>query len=795
MLSKKIFEVKFKKILLLILGLISIQMTSVGYADEMNFSILHTNDMHGRMQFDVRNKSIGLAKLKTLKDEINPTLMLDAGDSVQGLPISNNSLGVDMAEGMTMIPYDVTTAGNHEFDFGYEQAMKLKSYTPMVSANVYKNNQQSFDPYKIIEKEGKKFAIIGLTTPETTTKTHPNNIIGVSFSDPIPVAEKYINELKGQVDAFVFLTHLGVDATTPIQWQSRSLAKTLSSSYPLEKIVIIDGHSHTELPSGERYGNVLLAQTGNYLNNIGEIKASYTDSGAKLEAKLIPFSEVENIPADEKVENYINQVAERFDKAMAEPVISDNPLLFEGRGEMVRTRETNLGNIIGDALYEYGQTGFSKKSDLAVMNGGGIRQTINPGLVTRGDVLAVLPFGNTVSQIEVTGQQLYEMFEHSLRSKAILDESNQVVLDEKGLPALDRNGGFLQVSSSVRVFYDSNLQGEVPEEGTKGERVLKIEVLNKESQKFEAVQNDKIYYVTTNDFLAAGGDGYTMLGGAREEGPSMDQVFTDYLKSTTISEDRKNPFPYERIIPRKKEDLLASEALELRREEVSKEINSLGNISDNQKTSYLEELSNLTDITSIDSLLAKAQAFDKKIQDENELIKYKKEVLEKIKSLAYLSESNKTDLEKEITRAISKEQLTSIYNKALEINLANYKDLQTDKIKNLKNLSQSEKEKFLKEINLAKSLEEVEEIYKKAQDLDKSATVSNTSISSSSEVKNTYEQSDNKGQTTSSKNTSNQYNNLSNNNLPATGENNASTLMVVGLLVLSVSGILIKKKI
>lgn len=354
-----------------------------------------------------------------------------------------------------------------------------------------KNGQQSFDPYKIIEKDGKKFAIIGLTTPETTTKTHPNNIVGVTFEDPIPTAEKYMKELKGKADVFIFLSHLGIDATTPTEWQSRTLAKELSKNHPTDKIVIIDGHSHTELPNGEKYGNVLLAQTGNYLNNVGEIEAKYSDTDSSINAKLIPFSEAKELPANPNVDNFVNQVASDFNNDMSEVVLEGNTVNLEGKGAMVRTRETNLGNLIGDALYQYGQTGFTHESDLAIINGGGIRQSIKEGTITKGDILSVLPFGNTISQIEVNGQQLYDMFEHSLRSIALKDENGNIVLDEKGQPALDRNGGFLQVSSSVKVYFDSNLQGEVPEEKTPGQRVLKVQLLNRQSKQFEDVNLEK----------------------------------------------------------------------------------------------------------------------------------------------------------------------------------------------------------------------------------------------------------------------------------------------------------------
>lgn len=215
-------------------------------------------------------------------------------------------------------------------------------------------------------------------------------------------------------------------------------------------------------------------------------------------------------------------------------------------------------------MYNYGQTGFSKPSDFAVINGGGIRTSINTGPVTKGDVLAVLPFGNTIAQIDVTGKQIYEMFEHSLRAEVQKDENEIIILDDKGLPLLGRNGGYLQVSDSIKIIYDSNLTGALPEENIEGKRILRIQLRDRVSGEFKDVDLTETYRVATNDFLAAGGDGYTMLGGAHEAGPSLDVVFTEFLQGLTMPAgakvvpfvkgkyaltDYENKFPYSRIIP------------------------------------------------------------------------------------------------------------------------------------------------------------------------------------------------------------------------------------------------------
>ncbi|MFW7418746.1 5'-nucleotidase C-terminal domain-containing protein [Vagococcus fluvialis] len=538
--------------------------------EEFTFSIMHTNDMHGRMQYE-ENKSIGMAKLKTFKDEKQPTLMLDGGDSVQGLAISNFSEGMDMAKAMSLLPYDGVAAGNHEFDFGYDRAMSYKELLPMVSANVIKDGQHSFNPYEIIEKDGKKFAIIGLSTPETAFKTHPKNVEGVTFEEPIPVAKKTIKELEGQADAFIFVTHLGIDKTTPKEWRGDTLAESLSVEFPTEKIIVIDGHSHSALNEGKQFGNVLLAQTGNYLNNIGMIDVTYKGDTPTFNARLVPASEFKEVTENPAVKEIVDETAARFEEEMSQIVLENNPVELEGDGAYGRTRETNLGNLIADSLYDYGQTGFKDgQTDLAVINGGGIRTSIEKGKVTKGDVLAVLPFGNTIAQIDVTGAQIKDMFEYSLRSEVQKDESGKPIIDETTkMPVLGRNGGFLQVSESVKVSFDPREQGagNKPEDNQKGKRIWSIKIKNRQTGKFEEIKDDQVYKLATNDFLAAGGDGYTMLGGKREEGPSMDVIFTQFLqdiagdnKGDVISikskkydlMDYNEKFPYQRLVPSEK---------------------------------------------------------------------------------------------------------------------------------------------------------------------------------------------------------------------------------------------------
>ena len=518
-------------------------------SEEKDTVILHTNDVHGRI---VEEKGvIGDAKLATVIEQERAksnqtTLVVDAGDAFQGLPISNSTKGEARAEILNKMQYDAMAVGNHEFDFGLDEAKKYKEILkfPLLSSNTYVNGARLFEASTIVDKdktvEGDEFVVIGVTTPETATKTHPKNVKGVTFTDPISEVNKVIEEVQAKARAegkdykhYVVLAHLGVDTTTPVEWRGSTLAEALSKNPRLKgkRVTVIDGHSHTV--ESTTYGdNVTYNQTGSYLHNVGKI--TYKSRQLLGNPTQIAAADAKKLPANPTVEKLVKDIKQKYDAENAVEVVSNSPVELNGDRENVRVRETNLGNVVADSLYQYGQTGFSHPTDIAVTNGGGLRETIAKGKpITKGNVIAVLPFGNTISQIQVTGQQVLDMFEKSLGSILQVDKDGKKVLDENGQPLLEPSGGFLQVSG-VKVYYDTNLPS--------GKRVLAIQVKNRTTGRYDLLDLAKTYYLATNDFLAAGGDGYTMLGGAREEGPSMDAAFEEYLKTADLTQ-------YEKINP------------------------------------------------------------------------------------------------------------------------------------------------------------------------------------------------------------------------------------------------------
>lgn len=486
-------------------------------------TILHTNDIHGRFVED-DGRVIGMAKVKGLKDKYNPDLMVDSGDAFQGLPVSNNSKGEEMAKAMNSVGYDAMTVGNHEFDFGYDQLLKLQKQLnfPIVSSNIYKNGKRVFDPSTTVTKNNVRYGIVGVTTPETKTKTSPTAVEGVEFKDPLTSVKQAMNEIKNNVDVFVILSHLGVDKSTQKTWRGDYLIDQLTKDGSFKQpIFVLDGHSHTVIDKGEHYGtNNVLAQTGTALANVGRVDFTFQNQKASdINASLINVADAKDITPDPQIDAQTKKANDDFLKETSTVVIPNNTVTLNGERAQARTQETNLGNLITDAMEAYASKNFSHQPDFAITNGGGIRASIEKGEVTENDIITVLPFGNLISQIQVKGSDVEKAFEHSLSADTETQDGKKV---------LGANGGFLQVSDSLRVYYDINKAS--------GQRINAIKVLNKENGEYEDLDPNRTYYVTTNDFTANQGDGYDMFGGQREEGISLDAVVAQYIKNTDLNQ-------------------------------------------------------------------------------------------------------------------------------------------------------------------------------------------------------------------------------------------------------------------
>lgn len=542
---------------------------------EDTFTVIHTNDMHGRMNESPREmEGTLLSRLKTYVDQYDPDLLLDGGDAIQGLPMANLNDGVYMVDAMIEIGYDAMAVGNHEFDFGYDNIQEIKnklapeSNMSLLSSNVEKDGELSFKAYDIVEKSGKKIAIIGFTTPETLGKTHPDNTVGVEFLDIETQAKKYIDEILANhddIDLFAPIAHLGTDGETKDEDRGDFLSQKIADYLADEKesdipVLFVDGHSHTE--EEDRFGrdNLLYVQTGEHLNNVGHVELNFDDF-TKSTAKLVPTEEIEAGPqleAEKDAEDFFGDIAE-------EVITEDLPYRFSGERENIRTHETNLGNLIGDSMVAYGES-LGNKPDLAVMNGGGIRVSLDPGEINRADVISVIPFGNTYASIEVTGQDIKDMFEHSYRTPVQVDDEGNQLKDELGNYLLEPNGGFLQVSGNVKVEYDALADEGIDKDTPPSERNRILKVMLKGDNGWEEMKMDGTYTLATNDFLAQGGDGYTMLGGERIEGDSLDDVFARFLQSDQVDwaqyEEEYNPSRIIQVVESSADNAEAEEAAE-----------------------------------------------------------------------------------------------------------------------------------------------------------------------------------------------------------------------------------------
>ena len=484
----------FKRIswLLTIVMILSMLLPMGGiWADgSVNLTIVHTNDTHSRVLSS--SSEIAFAKIASKVKEIRSSnenvLVLDAGDTFHGQTISTLVKGESVAEVMNIIKYDAMVPGNHDFNYGQERLLELNQITnfPIVAANITKADGSAFlSPYIIKEFKGVKVGIFGLATPETTYKTNPNNVKGLTFEDPTAAAERMVQELEGKADIIIALAHLGLDESS--EYTSKLVAEKVEGID-----LIIDGHSHTVLPEGLKVGNTLIVQTGEYDKNFGIVEL-VCENGKVTTAKasLIAREAAEQLPEDAEVLQAIEGIkAEQNEITSA--VIGRTEIELDGVREHVRTGETNLGNLITEAILK--ATG----ADAVITNGGGIRASIDVGDITKGEVITVLPFGNYVVVKKIKGADIVAALEHGVSQ----------------YPAA--NGGFPHVAG-IRFAFDPAAAA--------GSRITKAEIGGK------ALDPNAEYLLATNDFMAVGGDNYTMFapGPVITELPGLDEIVMEYI--------------------------------------------------------------------------------------------------------------------------------------------------------------------------------------------------------------------------------------------------------------------------
>ncbi len=470
-------------------------------AEEKKLVIMHLNDTHGRVE-EGKYDGMGYARVKTLVDlerESNDNvLLIDAGDTVHGTVFAALSKGESVVDIMNTMDYTAMAPGNHDFNYGLDRLEELsdKMNFELLASNVeYKEDgTTAFKPYIIKEIDGMKIGILGVSTPETAYKTNPTNVEAVTFTNPISTAKKAVSDMsKEGVNYIIAVSHLGMDEDS--YYTSIRLAEEVEGID-----LIVDGHSHTTLKNGLAVGDTMIVQAGFYDKNLGKVEISlHTDGTTDTTASLITKDyAMENVAKDAGINKTIDNIKVENEK-ITSVVVGETDIYLDGERNHVRTGETNLGNLLTTAMID--KTG----ADMALTNGGGIRASIKEGNITKGDVISVLPFGNYVVVLEVTGQDIIDALENGLQSYP------------------NARGAFPHFAG-INVKFDPSQPA--------FSRVSAVTLANGET-----LDPSKTYTLATNDFMAVGGDEYTSLSGKVTVGEyeSLEEILSAYINKNGIT--------------------------------------------------------------------------------------------------------------------------------------------------------------------------------------------------------------------------------------------------------------------
>ena len=504
--------------------------------------ILHTNDTHGA-DLDEEGTSFGMAGVAQLKKDFEAAgadvLLVSAGDSIMGKPLVSADQGKSAIEFMNAAGYDAMTVGNHELDFGIDnlKALAKDADFPILCADMTTeaDGKTVFDSNKIFEIGGVKVGVFGLATPETLTKADASKMPGITFpqTDKLyAVAQAQVDELnKAGADLIVCLGHLGIDDES-IGNRSIDVCEHVNGID-----LFIDGHSHSttadiiaKVGDTNVVNGAKIVSTGTALANVGVViydqetgtltdelvpAASYTKTDADV-AKLVDDrnTAVDKVYGEKIATTEVDLNGSRSGGAATDPVTKAEMTFPEGEG--VRTTETNLGDFAADAiLWQARQTLGEENVDAALTNGGGIREALAKGDISKKSLLAVFPFGNTVATIDVTGAQLLEALEAATCTTP------------------EAIGAFPQVSG-----IEFTLNTGVPYvNGTQYANSTYYAPANPGSRVTISTVNGKAfdpaatYTIATNDFTAKGGDTYGVFkiaGGWKDVGVSLEDALINY---------------------------------------------------------------------------------------------------------------------------------------------------------------------------------------------------------------------------------------------------------------------------
>ncbi|WP_292235925.1 bifunctional UDP-sugar hydrolase/5'-nucleotidase, partial [Mesorhizobium sp.] len=494
---------------------------------DYTLNILHFNDWHSRIEGNNKYESTcsaeeetkgecigGAGRLITAiaqerkKLEGQNVLLLNAGDSFQGSLFYITYKGAAEEEFLNQIKPDAVTLGNHEFDDGESALVPYldKAKFPIVSANVVPNDKSGaagkIKPSIVLDVGGQKIGIVGAVTNDTPELASPGP--NIAIEDDVKSITAEVEKLKGEgVNKIIAVTHIGYNRERDV------IAKIPGVD------IVVGGHSHTLLsntdpkaagpyptmvdnPDGSK---VPVVQAASYSKYLGEFKVVFDDNGVVKEASGDPIYLDKSITPDPAVLARIKELGAPIE-ALKNKEVAETTKPIDGSRENCRARECEMGNLVSDAVLDRVK---GQGVEIVITNGGGLRASIDQGVVTMGEVLTVLPFQNTLATFKISGKDL-------------------VAALESGLSQIEDGAGRFPQVAGLKYSFDKSA---APNAG----RVKSVEVM--ENGAWTPINPDKQYLVATNNYVRQGGDGYKVFAekasDAYDYGPGLEQVVADYL--------------------------------------------------------------------------------------------------------------------------------------------------------------------------------------------------------------------------------------------------------------------------
>ncbi|MFD0714582.1 choice-of-anchor I family protein [Paenibacillus sp. GCM10027626] len=487
-------------------------------------TVMHTNDTHAHLADAARRATL----VKQVRNETDNNLLLDAGDVFSGDLYFTKWFGQADLAMMNEMGYDAMTFGNHEFDQGTKPLAEFVrgAKFPIVSANIDFSKDDNMKallkapqlidtaapkstanagvyPYVVLDVNGHQVGVFGLTTEDTAETSSPGK--NVAFNEAAAAAEKTVAELKNAgIDVIIALSHLGYGRDKELAGKVKGID------------LIVGGHTHTQLNAPEVVDHdgepTVIVQANEWGKFLGRVDLTIDEHGVvqtegdQLQGSLLPVNAT--VAEDEAARQLLAPYNAELEE-LKKQVVGKTAVVLNGERKDVRSRETNLGNFIADGMLAWGKE--KKGADIALMNGGGIRASIDEGEITMGELRTVMPFGNTLFVLDVTGEALKEGLENGVSGAKLTD-----------LP-----GKFPQVAG-MRFKWDPNAAA--------GNKVYDVEI--RKGSAYVPLDLQATYRLATNSFVANGGDGYASFAKAIEAGAYHEdlgdpdyEIFIAHMKS------------------------------------------------------------------------------------------------------------------------------------------------------------------------------------------------------------------------------------------------------------------------